>query len=72
MDKVVTTRKIFYRCQNFPECQIKADPWYISQAVKKNIVSHIEHGDLIVLYQYDDLKNIVTVSEIYSEGKLFL
>ncbi|UYP44406.1 hypothetical protein NEF87_000691 [Candidatus Lokiarchaeum ossiferum] len=72
MSKIVTTRKIFHRCTNYPECKIKADPWYISQAVLKGIVSHIEHGDLIILYQYDDLKNIVTVSEIYSDGKLFL
>ena len=72
MSKIVTTRKIFHRCNNYPECKIKADPWYVSQAVLKGIVSHIEHGDLIILYQYDDLKNIVTVSEIYSDGKLFL
>ncbi|MHA1648524.1 MAG: hypothetical protein ACTSVL_13235 [Promethearchaeota archaeon] len=72
MVKVTTTKKVFYRCSNYPDCKIIGDPWYISQAVKKGVVSHVEHGDLLVLYQYDENKNIVFISTIFSEGKLFL
>lgn len=71
MTKIITTKKEFYRCLNYPECRNIADPWFVSQSVKKGVVSHVEHGDLLILYQYNQEKNIVFVNRIYSEGKLF-
>ena len=71
MQKIVTTKKMFYRCSNFPECKIQADPWHIEQAIEKTVTSHKIHADVLVLYQYDDDKNTIYVSEIFSEGKIF-
>lgn len=72
MRKIVTTHNVFYRCFNYPECQVTADPFYVTQAVMKSVVSHVEHGDLLFLYRYDEDKNIVWITQIFSEGKLFL
>ena len=72
MKKIVTSTKEFYRCNNYPECNITADPWYIKRAVESGIFSHKEHGDLLILFKYNKTKNIVLVSQIFSEGKLFL
>ncbi|UYP45035.1 hypothetical protein NEF87_001320 [Candidatus Lokiarchaeum ossiferum] len=72
MKKIITSTKEFYRCNNYPECNITADPWYIKRAVESGIFSHKEHGDLLILFKYDKDKNIVKVSEIFSDGKLFL
>lgn len=72
MTLVKTYKESFYRCSNYPECQITADLWYVGTSQKKRIVSQKIHADLIKLYHYDKAKNLVEVSEIFSEGKLFL
>lgn len=72
MDKILTTSKIFYRCSNYPECKIQADPWYISECIQKGLMTNKLHGDVLVLYQYQSEKNMVFISEIFSDTKLFL
>ncbi len=72
MIKKMTPKKEFYMCPNFPECRIQAEPLYISKAVLQNVATNKIKGDLIVLYRWDENKNIVNVSEIFSEKKLFL
>ncbi len=49
MKKIVTSTKEFYRCGNYPECHIMADPWYIKRAVESRIFSHKKHSDLGVI-----------------------
>ena len=71
MIKIATTKKLFYRCSEFPDCTVQADPWYIEKAVEKIVTSHRKHADVLILYQYDESKNTIYVSEIYSEGKIF-
>lgn len=72
MKEIITTKKRFYRCSNYPECLIEADSWYVDKASKKGVITQKIHSDLVILYQHDKSKNIVNVSEIFSEGKLFL
>lgn len=72
MRLIETMKNDFYRCQNYPECQVTADPFYVKQAISKRVVSHIEHGDLLYLYRYEEEESIIWISQIFSEGKLFL
>ncbi len=72
MQKVVTQKKVYYQCKNYPECLIRGDEWYVKKATEKRIITQKIKADLIKLYQFDETKNIVSISEIYSEGKLFL
>ncbi|MHA1728468.1 MAG: hypothetical protein ACTSWY_07020 [Promethearchaeota archaeon] len=69
-----TLKKEKYVCPNFPECKVEAKPRYISVAMKNEnrIATNRLKADLIVLYKYDKNKNIVNISEIYSEEKIFL
>ena len=72
MSKVVTQKKVYYQCNNYPECLIRGDEWYVKKATEKRVITQKIQGDLIKIYQFDETKNIVFISEIYSEGKLFL
>ncbi|WP_371805001.1 hypothetical protein [Candidatus Lokiarchaeum ossiferum] len=72
MTKVVTQKKVYYQCSNYPECLIRGDEWYVKKATEKKVVTQKIQGDLIKIYQFDATINVVFISEIYSEGKLFL
>ena len=74
MIKRMTLKKEYYYCPNFPECKIQAKPIFIAKAIMADncIATNKIQADKIILYRYDDEKNIMTISEIYSDKKNFL
>lgn len=74
MIKRMTLKKEYYYCPNFPECNVQANPIFIAKAIMEDngIATNKIKADKIVLYRYDDEKNIITVSEIYSDKKIFM
>ena len=74
MIKRMTLKKEYYYCPNFPECNVQANPIFIAKAIMEDnsIATNKIRADKIVLYRYDDDKNIITVSEIYSDKKIFM
>ncbi|MHA1727850.1 MAG: hypothetical protein ACTSWY_03880 [Promethearchaeota archaeon] len=71
MIKRISQKKELYFCPNYPECRVQANPWYIFKAIDEGLVTNRLKADLIVVYKYDETKNLISVSEIYSEKKIF-
>lgn len=74
MIKRMTLTKEYYYCPNFPECNVQAKPIFIAKAIMEDngIATNKIKADKIILYRYDDEKNVITVSEIYSDKKNFM
>lgn len=62
MDKLMTPNHVFYRCPNFPKCDINADPKLVSMAVLEDEVQQHEFASTYSVYRYDDALNHVNVS----------
>ena len=69
-----TQKKEAYVCPNFPECKVEANPWYINVALNNpnGIATNKLRADLIIIYKFDKRKNLISISEIFSENKIFL
>ncbi|MCP4763699.1 MAG: hypothetical protein GY870_18150, partial [archaeon] len=74
MTKKKTRKKEYYACSNFPECKVQGELWYMQKSIKSKtgIAINKLKSDLIIMYKFDKVKNVISISSIFSEQKLFL
>ena len=70
MDLFKSLKNEYYRCRRFPRCNVTGDLKQVEVALKEKIVTKRFHADSVKLYRYDEVENVVFVSEVTKEKGL--